>query len=429
MTTLNRAPGAPHGSFELKKAVLRTFSSRSNDSVSQDLQHFNLRDWKRLGNWLHASGLALYLLRELEARGIEDVVPPTIVESLRRNRADNLQRSDSLFREFVRINEAFCAAQISYVNVKGFSLVPEYCPDQSLRSQFDLDFQVHPRFVNSCCSIFRDLGYVLTSPMAGILEFKSGEDCFPSVRDFYKPRSQRCAEVHLAPEMPALAWRLYQGFSFPTLTDELIFVYQAQHLAKHLKSEWTRVAWILELRNCIQLRHDDRSFWDRVKLHATNGSVATDVGLALLTLSTVFELPLPTELAFFIERLPQGVQAWIYEYATEAVLSAFPGTKLNLLLLGELDGGAAHQIRRKLVPLRLPGIRTRGEQPKKRVNAALANARYFAFRLSFHLREGLRYLLIARRWSKVRANVHTHLLSAQQSKDPAVQGSGLQSET
>src|SRR5438046_2472712 len=76
-----------------------------------------------------------------------EALPAPIRDHLRRNRASNRRRIAEMKTEFGSLNCRFKAAGVDYVVLKGFTLIPDFCPDASLRSQYDYDYLVRPESV------------------------------------------------------------------------------------------------------------------------------------------------------------------------------------------------------------------------------------------------------------------------------------------
>jgi hypothetical protein len=97
-----------------------------------------------------------------------------------------------------------------------------------------------------CHDILRKFGYSVTGRHKNVVEFKAGSEQLPSIRDLYKPRSQKSVEVHIFPAIHVVAggvedgqWkphdRTLDGVAFPALYHVEMFVAQSKHLFCHLK--------------------------------------------------------------------------------------------------------------------------------------------------------------------------------------------------
>ncbi len=403
---------------------MATFRDEDVHAHGQRLSRFDRGDWRRSLGWLDASGLALYFLDRLKSLRLTTAVPFDLVTKLESRLADNQRRTADLFDEFLRINHAFQDASLRYLNLKGFTLTPEYCPDPALRCQFDLDFLVASADAARCRDILSTFGYAATGHNENVVEFKRGPARVPSIQELYKPRLQRSVEVHLVSgpdhaaeqESSVLARsnsRAWKGAAFPALCDVDQFMAQACHLFRHVKSEWTRISWLLEFKTFVAARRNDTRFWDKTQAHATtvdDGGLA--VGIATWLATEAFGEFAPRALTeWSVDAIPPAVRLWLEQYDSRIMLSDFPGSKLYLLLNGELDRCAGQQGQatlRKLLPLHCPP-RVTGPSPRgigHKIRAAVAQAKYVLFRLRFHMVEGSRYVIEARRWKRiVRASV------------------------
>ena len=404
---------------QLAEAVIATFRENRAEVCYDRLAGFDYRTWVATYSWLDASGLALYLLDRIHTFGLEAAVPALALSRLKENAADNREKNCSMFEEFVRINREFQSDGFSFVNLKGFTLVPDVCPDASLRCQFDLDFFVASGDVMRCEEVLRRLGYVLAGVGQNVREYKTGSYDIPSVRDLYKAKSRMSVEIHFGEiseqlgtthrkAFSRLHWKTCDGFEFPVLSDCDRFLSLALHLFKHLKSEWTRVSWILEFANFIDFHRKDETLWSEVrKCLSCNSDVKIAVGAVTLLADESFGIgPLPKVLDDAVSELPKPVFLWIERYRNSVLFASFPGTKLYLLLQRALswqEGRQSDERRQKLFPLHLPPKITIGSGDRGflfRWKQIRIESSYMLFRLRFHVTQGISYLIEAVRWKR-----------------------------
>ncbi len=415
------------------EAVIATFCD-SPERSHHRLSALQLRDWQRSYYWLDAGGMALYLLHQLETLGIEDSLPPAVLDRLRQNLADNHFRSASMFAECVALNQAFRNVGITFCNLKGFTLWPESCPSPALRCQLDLDFLVDGHQLDLCRTLLAQRGYRLLAATGTVWEFKSASSDLVRIEDHYKPTPQRSIELHFSSSpagdparderLDRLERRTWNGYVFPVLSAPDQFVAQALHLFGHLCDSNTRVALLLEYKRHVAIRYDDRPFWEAVQLRAQSHCHAPiAIGLSNLLCGRIFGLEAPAQLDdWTLDLLPPTVRLWADLYGRKAVLADFPGTKLYLLLRDELarqgtsqNNSEANSWRKAkrslLLPLhRVPRIvhPTPGDSLRKRLRSHFYQARYTLFRLRFHISQDIHYLIESYRWKRHLAALHDY---------------------
>lgn len=393
----------------LADAIVATFQPHPAEAHAAALAAFPLSAWADTFRWIDSSGLALYFLQRVQQLGFEASLPTPVLERLQQNLADNRDRTADTFAEFVRINNAFTAAGVPFVNLKGITLVPHACPDAALRLQLDLDFLTQVAHIQTCAVTLTDLGYVLTGVSGHVWEFKSGASTVPSIDDLYKPKPQRSVEIHfeVAPHQANLTarrdWSTLDGFTFPILNAPEIFIAQATHLFKHLRGEWTRLSWLLELRHLVLHFKSDRAFWQQVRAEAAaDTELRTAIGAAILITTLTFGPFAPEELtSWTVDALDPHMRLWIDRYGLDAIMATYPGTKLYLLQPSFI-ATASRTKRRRLIPLhRAP--RVIHAHSGSRLRAFSSQMTFVLFRLRFHITAGYRYMLEAPRWKKILA--------------------------
>lgn len=401
------------------EAVIGVFRESAAESV-QLLAGVTQRSWARSYYWLDASGMALYFLDRIRTLRIEDAVPPATLQRLEQNLADNRFRSSSMFGEFRALNRAFQNAGVRYANEKGFSLTAESCPDPSLRYQLDFDFLVDGRDLNACRELLEKRGYELTFATPTEWQFEAGSSEMPRIEDLYKPPARRSVELHFKcgddeaqtpgrdERLDRLVSRTWDADSFPVLSSADQFVEQSLHLLRHLRSPSTRPSWLLEYKRHITARYDEWQFWDEVRhLSQSLRDAPLATGLATLLSSQMFGSRAPAQLnEWSVDRLPSAVRLWADRYGRRAVLADNPGTKLHMLLEGEIVrvDSSMRQKRPSLAQLyRVTQVchAAPSDGLVKRLRQRYYQARYIGYRVRFHLVEGARYFIEQARWKRL----------------------------
>jgi hypothetical protein len=299
------------------------------------------------------------------------------------------------------------------VNLKGFTLTPDYCPDLSLRYQFDLDIMIHRDDARACSKALHDLGYLLTVVDRDTLEFKAGEDRLPKITELYRPRRQRALEVHFASPFAKLdlgedsldrvGSGTWNDFKFPRLEPADMFLAQVFHLFRHLLSEWVRLSWFYEFDCFLRSHASDTALWRAISDRAAaDENIGCAIALVVSFSRKAFSRTIPASLCDIeASWLSASARLWIGLYASSVLLSDFPGSKLYLLLLRELvtDQQMWKRFsRQRLLPFHLPPATLLRNSPAPSLRRFAQNARYSFWRGRFHVREGARYLTESRRW-------------------------------
>jgi hypothetical protein len=406
--------------YRLAEAVIATFREAETSVHHDRLAGYTQRDWNSVFGWLDASGLALYFADRVRTLDIEAALPERVMQRLTQNTADNRLQAEALFEEFIRINRHFLSADISYVNYKGFTSVPDACSDAALRCQFDLDFIIERADISLSEKILGELGYLLSGSGPDVREFKTGSDELPLMRDLYKLKSQRSVDLHIFDSsesdgsvrqnsnLTRHCFKGWNGLNLPILSVCDRFMEQTAHLFKHLKSEWTRVSWILEYANFVRFHRDNQALWQEVRKRVLSDLEAnTAVGVTTLLADQCFGITdIPEILTTTVRKLDRSVYLWVERYGDRVLFATFPGTKLYLLLREALSNEGpiwSRERRKRLLPSSRPPKITVGPDSSGlfvRLRRTKTEIGYLIFRLWFHVTQGLAYVIEASRWKR-----------------------------
>lgn len=419
MLYMNSANKALSRAMQLREAILMAFCNPVQAEFSR-LLHLPHSEWEDLLPWLDTSGLALYFFDRIEEAGFLNTLPPSVLMRLRQNLADNRQRIVEMAVESTSIQRRFQEAGLSYAVLKGFSLWPISVPKLELRSQLDLDFLVADECVDEARRILEDAGYRLHAHDAKNLDFKANEGRTTSLKDLYKAGRVRSAELHkehIVAGRPSILARTqtvcFYGIRMPVLAPLDLILGQGLHLFKHICLPYLRAAHMIEFRRHVIARYHDLAFWNHLEEHvAGHAQTRIRLGVAILFITRVMGPFAPEALTRWTAyQVPPRARLWVDLYARQAALAAFPGSKLYLLLEKELEGSGVPPKRppsRVLMPLRLPPFIVHpvaNETLAARMNRYYRQLVFLAFRMRFHILEGIRYFCQSILWRQCRNGV------------------------
>lgn len=398
-----------------REAVLLTFCDPLPQQSSR-LKHLSNKEWKDLLNWLDISGMALYFLDRIIELQLYDWLPSDILARLQENLKDNTARTLGMIAESAIIQEHFQKAHLSYANLKGLSFWPSSVPKPELRSQFDLDFLIAEDSVVEARQILERRGYRLYAVSGRSWEFKFNERPGISLKDLYKALPSHVVELHIESNIPGnysplehVEWRELHGLNMPVLSSVDLFLGQGLHAYKHLCSEFSRTAHLLEFRRHILARSKDKAFWMDLQIACEMDSKASlKLGVVILLISQIMGEFAPMDLtAWTVQCLPQSVRLWVKIYGYGAIFGDFPGSKLYLLLQRELETAgvpAKRSIRKTLLPVQFPPFVIKAF-PNESLSIKFGRYRmqlnFLLLRLRFHIIEGVRYLWESYRWQRL----------------------------
>ena len=397
-----------------RQAVLRIFCDPVPPECAM-LQQLSRRQWQRLLHWMDISGLALYFLDRVTELQWDQSIPQQALSRLQQNLLDNTDRTAAMIRESTAIHRSFQKAGLSYATLKGFSLWPSSVPKLELRSQLDLDFLIAEKNSAAARRLLEKRGYHLHAISGRTWEFKSNEPCSYSLKDLYKVMPQRSVELHLESADAGSASLLdrterlwFHGVFMPLLSPDDLFLGQGLHLYKHVCSEFSRTAHLLEFRRHIAKRYHDEAFRQKLRARAEgNPRSPAALGLVILLISKVMGEFAPKALTCWtVDRLPDAARLWVDLYGRRSVFGDPPGNKLYLLLEREMERAgvqAKRPLRHALLPMGLPqpiAHSAPNETLAMRVKRHGRQIRFIWSRLRFHTVEGIRYLRESARWGR-----------------------------
>jgi len=414
----------------LAEAIVGCLRLSVETSEVSVLRKFRLRDWERTLNWLDSAGLTLYLLQRLKSIGATELVPPPVLARFEQNLADNRRRVDCLAAEFGSLNERFNRAGVNYAAIKGFSLVPTFCPDATLRTQSDLDYLVDKPSWPVAQHVLEQAGYCLQQLSDIECKFGKPSSRIPTVSDDpYSCETEPLVELHLAlwsrktrvlinePDfrLDHTIRHDWQGLRFPVLKQEDAFVLQVLHVFQHILECWVKLCWLLEIGYFLRAKSSDTQFWDRVDVRLRKVPYLVEFAAIVLGLvDRVFAAPMPPIAAKWTQCLRPPARVWLENYGRSWVIddhpyetvSCFSAAKLAFFLHREFipDPEVRKEItRQRLFPWKRP------EQiavPADRSAASFLTAgrlqwQFVMRRLIFHLGSSSRYLLEMPRWREL----------------------------
>jgi hypothetical protein len=378
-------------------------------------------EWDRQLPMLDRAGLSLPLYAGLLRSGECARIPRRIVAALERRRRDNAERMRGMLESFGEAARALMEAEVCFACVKGFSLIPEFAEEPWQRHQVDFDFLVDAQHVSRAQSALEKLGYRLAGVSGSEYRLRIppkralGHDAY-----LYAPQEAPAAELHSRFWEPDTSGfdipyssdihahvelACVDGVVFPRLSRPHVFLYQLLHVFRHFMGSWARPLWVYEIAAYLSKFRDDERLWDEVRsLIMVDRRMRDACALVLLMAQEIFGCPLPAamdEICASHRATPIGI--WVRSYARRWLCADMPGNKLSLLLHPYFMGrGSAWRsyVLRRLAP--------RAGRPQlcegidsavaKSLQYRIANARFRAGRLSYHLRAAAGYAIASVGW-------------------------------
>jgi hypothetical protein len=403
-----------------------SFSSASSNRV-EELNKVSPREWEHVLRWLDDSGLAFYFLQKLRNTN-SNAVPTWVISRLEGNFAANRQRVDAMSRRFGFLNQRFQEACVRFAVLKGFSLVPQFCADATLRHQSDFDYLVDDQSFAAARRILVEAGYSQKAPdsshefvflMPGTQASRNGEQ--------YSAQAPHAVELHLDPwdsddlhRLPGVPRQFsvqrtriqrVSGLSFPALTEEDAFLLQILHACQHLFTYWIRMSCFFEIGYFLNQRTSDTSLWNRIEQQVGDNLVLREFVVVITELvAMLFRAPLPEPVRAWGPRIRPAPRVWIENYARPWAFCEmpafefrlFPRAKLALFLYQQYRDNCAqkHVVRNRLLTFSRLGRMASAakDKPSLILDVRWWRRQLLIRRSLFHALAGLRYLYEIPRW-------------------------------
>jgi Uncharacterised nucleotidyltransferase len=404
-----------------------SFSDDYHDG-RQTIGQISPRHWGHVLPWLDDSGLSFYFLQKLKNRNATEVIPAPALRRLEKTFELNRLRADDMLLRFYSINERFEAAGVRYAVVKGFSLIPQFCPYAALRHMGDFDYLVDDQSVPAARQALTDAGYISkqsSSIMEEVFVVPGGR---PSRNgEQYSPQAPHAVELHTdiweadinrLPVMPKLfsveraVIRRWNGLIFPVLSDQDAFLLQVLHACHHLFTLWIKMSSLFEIGYFLNGRNNDEEFWKAIEQRVGNNIILREFVVIITELvSKLFGSPVPPLIQSWGATIRPGSRIWIDNYGCRCVFSELPAYQFSLFPTAKFvvflheqfrDHASVGQdlIRKRLLPARRLSRMAASikNHPSVAFNMAWWKHHLVIQRCIFHILAGLRYLCEVPRW-------------------------------
>jgi predicted MFS family arabinose efflux permease len=296
-----------------------------------------------------------------------DVCPAWVNERVARNREANVTRLAKLRQALDEMGAALDRERIDFIVLKGFALGPDWHPDASLRSQYDVDLYCAPETVHAARKVIAELGYeafdeqsTLPTDHLPMMVRKTGwvwrGDFFdteiPPAVDLHFQFWDRETEGIDAPGVEQF-WTRRQGQALHPVD---VVGYAGLHLLRHLLRGNVRPYHVYELAWFLNQRAGDDGFWiDWQSMHDDRLRRLEAISFRLA--QSWFGGCASPVVEEEIKRLPDSVAAWFDQFARSPIDGLFEANKDELWLhLALLETGKQKRrvLLRKLMPTKLP---------------------------------------------------------------------------
>lgn len=406
-----------------KQSLLRALKRNPDLAGISALPSLQSGQGFRLMRWLDESGLALSFLKSVASQDTGGRLPAEWRDALESRKASNDSRLQDMLHEFRRLNDGFRSQGIMAITLKGFSLIPDFCADPSVRHQTDFDFLIKPDDVDTAAELLRSHGY--STPRLSY----TGESFFstplhhvPSrTDDLYAIQRHRQVDLHVSltesspwllmdfpghDERAAVPMKVAH-ISFCGLPLETRFLAQVLHAFRHSFRSWLRLSWLMEIGHCMDLHQADDALWTRLLDQAGNSLLMKRIFVFILTLThRLFDSQIPSGIAdWAAEGITPSLRVWLEHFSEDWALADWPGSLSNLFVASDFisDPGLRNEyLRSRLIPKRerLTIETPSGEISERPLVWQIRRWKYVAHRAGVHFADLVRLPLEQWRWQR-----------------------------
>jgi hypothetical protein len=274
--------------------------------------------------------------------------------------------------------------------VKGFSLVPEFCPAAALRYQSDIDYLIEPQSLAPARRVLIDAGYNPKRPASSKEFIFVSPGARPSRDDSqYSSEAGHAIELHTdiwdneiyrLPEIPQFLRadqarrQHWNDFVFFALSDADAFLLQVLHACHHMFTQFIRMSCLFEIGYFLNRRASDAELWSAVEQRVQGNAVVREFVVVVAELvAQLFAPPLPPLIQDWGAMIRPATRVWIENYGRSWAFCELPRYELASFPRSKLVFFLQRQYRAEAI------VRSFGEQnlskPAELVNTAQSTRR------------------------------------------------------
>jgi MFS family permease len=399
---------------------------RFNDSSFDLFAKLTESEWPQFISFCDDTQLAIPI-----ALRYRDRLPPWVAERFAGKLLNNGERWKRTKAEYRRVGGAFEAAGLEFVALKGFSHAPAFVASPCFRPQYDFDLLFAREQMQSALEVALSLGYEAVT---------SGDrhpvDHLPTMirktgwewrGDYFDPEMPLSLELHFRLwdastegfAVPGVGdfWerrqrRTVDDVRFTSLADIDLPGYASAHALRHFLRGDLRPSHIYEIAYFLEHNHDP-AFWAAWR-ESHDAPLRRVEAICFALGRRWFNCRVPAIAEEEIERLPEPVHAWFSAFAQTPADNIFGAAKNELwlhLCLLDADSSRLAILRRRLIPLQLPGPVGAVNLPddaidwRVRLRSAWGYVAFLSSRIWRHTRAFVPTLWNGARWGMSRLDV------------------------